>query len=72
VATTRCFIYSNPISPFSSNPASDNICLFVKLATYRPMRVQSNDGTLCTHWTGWLESIEPSVNQYGERIKKGV
>jgi hypothetical protein len=39
-----------------------------KLVPYRPVRVQSNDGTTTrTHWTGWVESIEPSVNQYGER-----
>ncbi|MCA0456126.1 MAG: hypothetical protein LCI00_19265 [Chloroflexi bacterium] len=41
--------------------------LFGKLVPYRPVRVQSNDGTLRTHWTGWIESIEPKVNQYGER-----
>ncbi len=47
---------------YSSSP------LFGYLAPYRPVQIQSNDGTtLRTHWTGWLESIEPGVKQYGER-----
>lgn len=41
------------------------------LAAYRPVRVQSNDGTTTrTHFTGWVESIQPTVNQYGERQVK--
>lgn len=41
------------------------------LVPFRPVRVQSNDGTTTrTHYTGWIEKIEPSVNQYGERQVK--
>lgn len=39
-----------------------------KLAPYKPVRVQSDDGTtIRTHWIGWIESIQPKVNAYGER-----
>ncbi len=39
------------------------------LTPYRPVRIQSDDGTTVrTHWTGWIESIQPTVNPYGERI----
>jgi hypothetical protein len=35
----------------------------------RPVVVRSSDGTnIRSHWTGWLESVTPSSNQYGERI----
>ena len=41
------------------------------LAPFRPVRIQSNDGTTTrTHYTGWIEKIEPSVNQYGEQQVK--
>ena len=39
------------------------------LVPFRPVRIQSNDGaTLRTHWTGWIESIQPTVNLNGQRI----
>lgn len=39
-----------------------------KLVPYRPIIVQSDDGvTVRTHYRGWVESLKPSVNQYGER-----
>lgn len=35
----------------------------------RLVRIQSNDGTTTrTHWTGWIESIQPMVNRNGRRI----
>ncbi len=37
------------------------------LVPFRPVRIQSNDGTVRTHWTGWIESIQPTVNQNGQR-----
>jgi hypothetical protein len=38
------------------------------LVPYRQVQIQSDDGTtLRTHWTGWLESIQPKPNQDGER-----
>ncbi|MDX1991776.1 MAG: hypothetical protein SF029_05280 [bacterium] len=48
---------------FSGSP------LYGTLAPYRPVMVRSNDGTtLRTHWTGWIESLQPSPDQYGERM----
>lgn len=48
------------------NPASP---LNGLLAPHRPIRIQSNDGTTTrTHFIGWIENIQPSVNQFGERI----
>ena len=39
-----------------------------KLVPLRPIRIQSNDGTTTrTHWVGWIDSIQPKVNRYGER-----
>jgi hypothetical protein len=38
------------------------------LLPYRPIQVQSNDGTTTrTHVVGWVESIQPTVNEDGER-----
>jgi hypothetical protein len=37
----------------------------------RPIYVLSDDGTtIRTQWSGWLESVEPASNQYGERIAR--
>jgi hypothetical protein len=42
--------------------------LFGKIAPFRPVRVQSFDGTTTrTHWTGWIETLEPDPNSRGER-----
>jgi uncharacterized cupredoxin-like copper-binding protein len=39
-----------------------------KLTPFKPVRIQSYDGsTPRTHWIGWIESIQPKVNIYGER-----
>ncbi len=47
--------------------------LFGSVVSFRPVRVQSNDGTTVrTHYTGWIEKIEPEVNQYGERTIKVI
>jgi hypothetical protein len=46
----------------SSSPLAD------KLTPFKPVRIQSDDGsTTRTHWMGWIESIQPKVNLYGER-----
>lgn len=38
-----------------------------KLHPFKPVRIQSNDGsTIRTHWVGWIESIQPKVNSFGE------
>ncbi|MCZ7554501.1 MAG: hypothetical protein M5U05_18305 [Anaerolineales bacterium] len=53
----RRFSPENPSSPLAG-----------KLVPFRPVRVQSDDGnTTRTHWVGWIESIQPQVNVYGER-----
>ena len=42
--------------------------LFGKVVPQRPVRIQSDDGTTTrTHWVGWVNTIEPAVNQYGKR-----
>ncbi|MGJ3239024.1 MAG: hypothetical protein ACFE0Q_10005 [Anaerolineae bacterium] len=50
------------------SPENSNSPLFGYIAPFRPVRVQSFDGTSTrTHFSGWIETIEPMVNQYGER-----
>jgi hypothetical protein len=40
-----------------------------KLVPLRPVRIQSDDGeTVRTHWVGWVESIQPTVGRFGERL----
>jgi hypothetical protein len=40
-----------------------------KVVPFRPVRIQSDDGEdVRTHWTGWVESIQPAVNKHGERV----
>ncbi|MBN1285413.1 MAG: hypothetical protein JXB47_08445 [Anaerolineae bacterium] len=42
--------------------------LYGDLVPFRPVRIQSNDGTTTRmHWIGWIESITPAVNQNGDR-----
>ncbi len=42
-----------------------------KIQPLRPVRVTSNDGTTTrTHWSGWVESVHPAANKYGERLVK--
>ena len=44
-----------------------------KIVPFRPVRIQSSDGLVTrTHWQGWVESIQPAVNQFGQRIVKVV
>lgn len=53
------------------SPENTSSPLTGNLAPFRPVRVQSNDGTTTrTHWTGWIETISPDVGQYGERKVK--
>ena len=45
--------------------------LYGKLAPLRPVRLTSNDGTTTRiHWSGWVESVRPTANKYGERLVK--
>jgi len=40
-----------------------------KATPFKRVCIQSNDGsTTRTHWVGWIESIQPRVNSYGERV----
>ena len=42
-----------------------------KIQPLRPVRVTSNDGTTTrTHWSGWIESVQPAANKYGDRLVK--
>ena len=55
-------------SPENENPENP---LAGKIQPLCPARLTSNDGTTTrTHWSGWVESVLPSVNQYGERLVK--
>ena len=43
--------------------------LYGKLVPLRPVKIESNDGTTTRrHFSGWIQSILPAVNQYGERV----
>lgn len=56
---------------FSPDYASSPI--YGKKKLYRPIRIQSNDGTTTrTHWIGWVESLLPQVNRYGQRTAQLV
>jgi hypothetical protein len=51
---------------FSPENASSPI--YGKILPLRPIRIQSNDGiTSRTHWLGWIQTIKPYPNPYGER-----
>jgi hypothetical protein len=40
-----------------------------KVVPFRTVRIQSSDGLVTrTHWQGWVESIQPAVNQFGQRL----
>jgi hypothetical protein len=55
--TDRRFSPENTASP-----------LYSKVKPFKPVRIQSDDGTTVrTHWVGWIESIQPMVNKYGQR-----
>lgn len=51
------------------SPENTNSILSGYIAPFRPMEVQSvvDSGTPTTHFTGWLETLQPDVNQYGKR-----
>lgn len=62
-------VLDNSDKRFSPENGSSRITGY--LAPFRPVRVQSNDGTTTrTHYFGWIESIEPQPNQYGEQQVK--
>lgn len=47
---------------YGSSPLSGN------LAPFRPVRIESNDGTTTrTHWIGWIENIQPDVDAQNKR-----
>ena len=56
------------VSPENEDTANP---LAGKIQPLRPVRVTSNDGTTTrTHWSGWVESVHPAANKYGERVVK--
>ncbi|MCC7205722.1 MAG: hypothetical protein IT323_00350 [Anaerolineae bacterium] len=50
------------------SPENGSSPLYGKLVPFRPVRIQSNDGTTTrTHWVGWVETLQPGVGKYGPR-----
>lgn len=50
------------------SPEYGSGALWPNVKPFRKVRVQSNDGTTTrTHFTGWVETIQPDVNRYGQR-----
>ena len=50
---------------YGSSPLSGS------LVPLRPVKIESNDGsTTRQHFTGWIQSIQPTSNKNGERIAK--
>lgn len=50
------------------SPENTGSPLTGKLSPFKPVRIQSNDGSNTrTHWLGWIETIQPAVNIFGER-----
>jgi hypothetical protein len=52
---------ASPLWNGSANPPKSRV------QPFRNVRIQSNDGTTRTQWVGWIESIKPAANQYGQR-----
>ena len=50
------------------SPENSSGPLYGNLTPLRPLRVTSDDGsTVRTHWSGWINMIEPATNKYGAR-----
>ena len=70
---TRCWglVLDNRDRRFSPENEDTGNPLAGKIQPLRPVRVTSNDGTTTrTHWSGWVESVHPAANKYGERLVK--
>jgi hypothetical protein len=52
------------------SPENASSPLYGSIVPFRPVRVQSNDGTLRTNWIGWIETITPDVDARGKRQVK--
>jgi hypothetical protein len=64
--STLTLVLDNSDKRFS--PENGSSLLAGKLTPFKPVRVQSDDGsTVRTHWIGWIESIQPKVNLFGAR-----
>ena len=51
------------------SPENSSGPLYGSLVPLRPVRVTSDDGsTVRTHWSGWINMIEPTTNKYGARL----
>jgi hypothetical protein len=65
--STLTLVLNNHDRRFSPEYASSPIAGKVK--PFRRVQIESDDGSdTRTHWTGWIESLDPEVNQYGQRI----
>lgn len=63
---TLVLVLDNTDRRFSPENVSSD--LYGKVKPFKPVRIQSDDGTTVrTHWVGWIESIQPAVNKYGQR-----
>ncbi|MEO1166829.1 MAG: hypothetical protein AAFV98_23825, partial [Chloroflexota bacterium] len=59
---------NNSDKRFSPEFVSGSNPLAGQVQVLRPVQVRSDDETtLRVHWSGWLESVKPTTNQYGER-----
>jgi len=64
--STLTLILDNSDKRYSPENASSPIT--GKVRPFVPVRIQSNDGTTTrVHWLGWIETIQPDVNQFGQR-----
>jgi len=64
--STLTIVLDNSDKRFSPENGSSPIA--GKVRPFVPVQIQSNDGTtLRTHWVGWIETIQPDVNQFGQR-----
>ena len=51
------------------SPENSSGPLYGNLVPLRPLRVTSDDdSTVRTHWSGWINMIEPAPNKYGARL----
>ena len=50
------------------SPENGSSPLAGKLTPFKSVRIQSDDGTTVrTHWIGWIDSLQPTVNENGKR-----
>jgi hypothetical protein len=64
--TSKRFSPENTSSPLYYAAGAKSL-----VAPFKRVMIESNDGTTArTHWTGWIESVQPDVNAEGKRQVK--